>query len=569
MGGCSNSEMSRNIHTFLLANKRHILELLGAGLIVNVFLLVFPLYSQIVYDKLIGNGSHETLWALTLGIALMFVLDTVLRIGRVYVIEHAGARWDMHLDDRLMKGVLAAPISQPLPIGKVLARYRELSSARDILSAQFLLPLADLPFLILIMVAVFAIGGSLCLVPIGAGVIVALLGRAINAQSHRHGMKSRLASDAKLDVMVDILASRDGLMSEYASRVAHLKFKEPSTLGARLTAKTRFWNSVSMQIMPSAMSATSVAMLVTGVYLVEAQLLSVGGLIAANMLTMRAMGMVTSAAMMGSRWGDFTRALNGLRDTVNLDAQPPRTSDSMDNGIGSEGVKLDEVEIKYPGQERLILKNIDISLNPIELVCIVGASGSGKSTLLRLLGGHLQHTSGRLLFGGHVIESDPDRRWLCSRVSFKPQDPAFLGGTLAEVLKAGREGLSDAILLKSLRAVGLGPSIDRAELGLNSSLGTNGSGLSGGQRQMVALARALLSDCDVLILDEPTLGLDRNAQEALIKTITQCKTDKCIVIATHASELIDISDMVYVLDAGQVVAKGSPGKLQLIQTIKS
>ena len=549
--------------TFLHANKRHILELLGAGLLVNVFLLVFPLYSQIVYDKLIGNGSHETLWALTVGIALMFALDAILRIARVYVIEHAGARWDIHLDDRLMKGVLAAPISQSLPIGKVLARYRELSSARDILSSQFILPLADLPFLLLLIVAVFAVGGALCLVPISAGVGVAILGRAFHHQSHRHALNARSAADAKLDVMVDILAAREGLMSDAASRAALARFKDPSTIGSRISAKTRFWNSVSMQIMPSAMSATSVAMLVTGVYLVEAQLLSVGGLIAANMLTMRAMGMVSSVAMMASRWGDFTRALNGLKDTVDLDAKPLRKSDHLANGIGSEGLRLDDISFKYPGQDRFILKQIDINLKPIELVSIVGASGSGKSTLLRLLGGHLQHTGGRLVFGGHVIESDPDRRWLCSRVSFKPQDPAFLSGTLAEVLLAGREGVSDATMLKSLREVGLGPVIDRGELGLNSNVGTNGVGLSGGQRQMVALARALLSGAEVLVLDEPTLGLDRNAQELLIGAISHIKGIRCVVVATHAAELIDISDRVFVLDAGHVVAVGPPGNLTM------
>lgn len=166
--------MKHSILLFLARNRRHLLELLLASFLVNTFLLALPLFSMLVYDNAIGNELHDTLWALATGMALLFGFEICLRLARVLLVEHAGARWDAHLDDRLARGILSAPLSQPLPVGDVLSRYREVASTRDALSAQFLLPLADFPFLLLFLGAIAVIGGWLVLIPLGVGILLVL-----------------------------------------------------------------------------------------------------------------------------------------------------------------------------------------------------------------------------------------------------------------------------------------------------------------------------------------------------------------------------------------------------------
>ncbi|RZL31394.1 MAG: ATP-binding cassette domain-containing protein, partial [Rubrivivax sp.] len=170
-------------------------------------------------------------------------------------------------------------------------------------------------------------------------------------------------------------------------------------------------------------------------------------------------------------------------------------------------------------------------------------------------------TAGQFALGGQVVADDLTRRWLAGAVAYKPQEPGFLAGELQDVVAPGENGDREAELLRALRVAGLGPQLDRGELGLNTALGSNGAGLSGGQRQMLALARVLHQRSDLLLLDEPTLGLDRQAQEGFLAALPGWKDGRCVVVATHSAELIQICDRVLVLDRGRLVADAPPQRL--------
>ena len=196
---------------FLRTNRRHLAELLLAGLVVNVFALALPLFSMLVYDKAMGNEVHDTLWALSLGMFLLLGLELLLRVMRVVLFEHAGARWDVFLDERLMRGVLAAPLSRHIGVADVVSRMRELAMTRDVLSAQGLLPLADLPFLLLFVAAVALIGGSLVWIPLAFGLVLVVAGVLTQRLSHERQHLSNEASRHKMDTLVDTLAARESL----------------------------------------------------------------------------------------------------------------------------------------------------------------------------------------------------------------------------------------------------------------------------------------------------------------------------------------------------------------------
>lgn len=553
--------MQSSILLFLRANRRHLAELALASLLVNLFVLALPLFSMLVYDKAVGNEIHDTLWALGLGMAILFVFELLLRLARVQLIEHAGARWDMVLDERLLRGVLAAPASRPMGVGQVLARYRELAATRDVLSAQFLVPLADVPFALVFTIALVFIAGPLVLIPLSLGLLLLGIGALLQAAGTR---RSRIATEAqsqKTAWLVDVLLARESVMSRAAARVAERGFREPSGRGARAASRARLWQQFAQQVLPVGISAGTVLTLVAGVYRIEAQALSVGGLISASMLGGRLIGSICLFGPVLMRWQEFRRAFRELGQTVALDAAP-LADDAVAGPLGdaaAEGVRLEGVSLGYSA-ERPVLDALTLQLRCNELVVVVGASGAGKSTLLRLLAGHLAPSAGRLALGGRVVDNDATRRGLAGAVAYKPQEPGFLAGTVAEVVAPGETG-ADAGILQALRVVGLGPLLDRGELGLNTELGPNGAGLSGGQRQMLALARVLHQKSDLMLLDEPTLGLDRQAQESLLAALPGYKTGRCLVIATHSAELIQVADRVLVLERGRLVADAPPSRL--------
>jgi ABC-type bacteriocin/lantibiotic exporter with double-glycine peptidase domain len=554
--------MRESILLFLRANRRHLMDLALASLLVNAFVLTLPLFSMLVYDKAVGNELHETLWALALGMGLLFALELVLRFSRVMLVEHAGARWDMHLDERLLRGVLAAPASKPLAVGTLLARYRELGATRDVLSAQFLLPLADVPFAVLFAIVLAVIAGPLVLIPLGFGVLLLLIGGVLQAAAARRSRVATQASSTKLSWLVDVLMARESVMSVAAARVAERGLREPSAISARAAARARVWQQVSQQLLPVGMSACTVLTLVAGVYRIESQALSVGGLISTTMLGGRLVSSICLFAPVVLRWQEFMRALRDMGQTVALDAAtlPDREVGGPLGAAAAEGVRLSGVGFAYPDRPP-VLADLSLTLKPGELVAVVGSSGAGKSTLLKLLAGHVVPTSGQFALGGRVVQDDLTRRWLAGAVAYKPQEPGFLAGRLQDVVAPGENGQRDAELLRTLRVAGLGPQMDRGELGLNTELGSNGAGLSGGQRQMLALARVLHQTSDLMLLDEPTLGLDRQAQEGFLAALPGWREGRCVVVATHSAELIQICDRVLVLDRGRLVADAPPQRL--------
>ncbi|MCV2355710.1 ATP-binding cassette domain-containing protein [Paucibacter sp. B2R-40] len=553
--------MRQSLLLFLRANRRHLAELLLAGLMVNLLALALPMFSMLVYDKAMGNQVHDTLWALATGMLMLLALELLLRTVRVLVLEHAGARWDSFLDERLMRGVLSAPLSRAIGTADVMNKLREISATRDVLSAQGLLPLADLPFMLVFVLVLAAVGGHLVWIPLGFGVLMLLAGVALQHLSQDRQRLAHGANRLKINTLVDVLASRESLHGRPNARSAERRWREQSLAGARAAARARWWAQMNQQLLPVLMSAASVALLVAGVFRVEAQEMSVGGLISVNMIASRFLAVLCSAAPLRTRWVEFSRALGSLGETVELSAAPLSEDQTPMGAFASEGLRLEELNLTYPAQTRAALEGLNLQLRAGELVAVVGASGSGKSSLLKVLAGHLPHAGGRLVVAGNLVADDASRHMLCQHAQYKSQDPCFLGGTVREIVAAGEPEVQDASVVEALRMAGFGPALERGDIALNTPVGTNGLGLSGGQRQMLALAVAFHGRQPILLLDEPTLGLDRNAQEKILQTLPGLKAGRCVLVATHAAELIQRADRVIVLDRGRLVADAPPDRL--------
>jgi ABC-type bacteriocin/lantibiotic exporter with double-glycine peptidase domain len=554
---------------FLRANRRPLAEMLLSSALVSLFALALPLFSAFIYDKAIGNAVHDSLWAMTLGMLLMLCMEGLLRVSRVMLLEHAGARWDIHLDSRVLNAVLAAPVSKSISFGDVLARYRDVMASRDFLSAQYLIPVADLPFLILYLAVGVGVGGWLMLIPLVIGAFVLALGALTHRVSMARHRTATLAHAQKMGMLVDTLLTREVLTASPTSADLRKRYQDAASIGARASGRARLWVQTNQQATMLALTLSNLLVLVGGVYAIESQLMSVGGLIAVNMLSSRVLSTLCGLAPVALRWEEFSKALKELDGILQISGSTHKQGLVQQRGdaLLAEGFRLSHVHAGY-GQtgpehkpERQAIQDLSMSVQGIGMLVIVGNSGSGKSTLLRLLSGRIALSQGELSAGGHLLADDESRRWLASRLAFKPQEPTFLGGSLADILRDGDASLSDERLLLALRRAGLGPALERNEVGLNMKLGVNGTGLSGGQRQMVALARVFASQADILVLDEPTLGLDATAQSVVLDTLVQLKHQKRLIVSTHAAEVLQAADRVLVMEQGRLVADAPPEQL--------
>jgi ABC-type bacteriocin/lantibiotic exporter with double-glycine peptidase domain len=552
-----------SLRLFLRANSRNLLGMLGASVLVNLFVLAVPLFSLLVYDKAMGNAVHDTLWALSIGMLLLLTQEFAVRLSRVQLVEHAGARWDAFLDERLMRAVLTTPLSRQIPVADLLNKVREIAAARDVLGAQFILPLADVPFLLFYVGLMAAIGGWLVAIPVVTGIVLILVMSASSRLTQQRHADLRDASRAKMHTLIDVLAARDSLLGQPLAAMAEATYRAQSQAAARAGARARWWAQTAQQTIPILISLSSVAVLVGGVYRVEGLAMSVGGVISINLISGRMLGVLCSLAPFRARWREFTQALSGLGDTLDLQSAPlqQRAQELQADALMLEGLRLEKVSFKYPGNERAVLEDISLHLRAGEFVALIGSSGSGKSTLLRVLAGQMPPSSGRVSFAGHLVDNEADRYWLNHQALCKTQDSNFLGARLRDVVSGGDAVASEESVLIALRAAGLGPALERGDLALNSPVGTNGISLSGGQRQMVALAAAFHTRRSLLLMDEPTLGLDRTAQDSVLKALRPLRDGRCLVVATHAAEVIALADRVIVLDRGRIVADATPQQL--------
>ena len=529
-----------------------------ASLFINSGQLLLPLFSMLVYDKIAQNGLFETLWALTFGMAIYVATDTGMRLVRSWSAERIGVDLTLRGDESLW----AKLVSQvDLPAGgfsRFISNYRDLTLSRDFVSSSYLLSVADIPFLLLYLIVIGIIAWPLMIIALllallyaGAGLLMQLRVNNLNKEAERNNTR-------KLTFMGEILGCLDVTRTAPGSGAFLRRWRELTEQSASFDAKRRLAVNQMGMFSSIMQTATTVVMLVAGVYLIHAQALSIGKLIACNLLANRAMGLVASLFAVTGKWEDFQRAAarmeSSLETIVERECTPRPTTMGHISVIG--------LGKHYEGRPAA-LKAVSLSVAPGERVALLGRPGAGKTTLLRCLAGLCRADAGQILIDGLSLDdiARSDRmRWM----AYKPQDPEVFAGTLEDNLRiAGsrdRNRFSEAIW-----ASGLENEFKSGRMSLGMQLSERGGNLSGGQRQKVALARAFAQSSRILLLDEPTLGLDPESERMLAERLPKLLGDSSVLImTTHSSIMLSTVQRVVALDGGSVVADGPREKLVTI-----
>ena len=542
-------------------------DVLGAALLINVFALVMPIFSMNVYDRVVPNNATETLWMLALGVLLVVGMDFMMRLLRGHFIDLASARIDVKLSALIMERVLGMRLeAKPASVGSFASNLRSFESVRDFIASATVTALIDFPFALIFLLVILWISWPLVLIPIVGLIVGVIYAYVVQHKMHELSETTYRAAALRNAALVESLTALETIKTQGAEGVVQNKWERTSAFLSRTNAQMRLLSASATNGAATITQIVSVALIVAGVYLIHERMLTMGGLIAVNMLGGRAIAPLGQAVGMLMQ---FQNARMSLETLDKLMAQPVERPDALAfiHRPEIEGeIEFRDVSFSYPGQDEPALQNVSLRVAPGEHVVILGRTGSGKTTLQKLMLGLYQPTAGAVRIDGiDLRQLDPAD--LRRNVGFVGQDATLFYGTLRENIAIGAPYADDSAIVHAAEVAGLTQFVNRHPKGFDMLIGERGESLSGGQRQEVAIARAVLMDPPVLFFDEPTSAMDFTTEAAFKERLRRFAAHKTMVIVTHRSSLIDLATRMIVVDDGRIVADGPREKV--VQALQS
>jgi ATP-binding cassette subfamily C protein LapB len=540
----------------IIANSRVYGQTALAAFCVNILGLVSSFFIMTVYDRVIPNNALSSLVALTVGVVAAHLFDFILKSLRGYFIDVAGQRLDAVVGANVFDSLMAMRLdARKGGAGATASLVREFENLRDFFSSATLTAVIDLPFIFVFIGAVALVGGPVAIVPL-IGVLAALIAGLLTQPLILRNTKSALAEGReKHGVLIEALSGLETVKSVAAGPMMRERWRKGVLRQARIATAGRFINQLAVNFAGFAQQGAQVGVVVIGVMLVGANEMSMGALIASVILTGRAMAPLAQVASLLGRISGAQSSYKALDELMAAQSEidPARSYLRRDNLAGK--VEFREVSFSYPGQKARALDRISFTLGEGEKLAILGRNGSGKSTIVRLALGVYEPAEGQVLI------DDTDLRQihpsdLRARIGAVLQDVCLFSGTVRENIALGLEGLADADVLEAAKIAGVHDFVGATDAGYDQRLGERGEGLSGGQRQAIALARALATKPSALFLDEPSSNLDAQAEAQLIARLRQATEGRTLILVTHRLSMLTLVDRVIVVDQGRVVVDG-------------
>ncbi len=527
-----------------------------ASIVTNLIAVATPLFVMNVYDRVVPNAAMETLWVLATGVLIAYFFDFVLRSMRVYFVDVAGRNADVVLSSTLMNKVLGMRLdSKPESTGALANNLREFEQLRDFFSSSTLLACIDVPFLAVFIIFIGIIAGPMCLLPICAIPVLILLGIVIQGFARRSAEASYKQSMQKNALLVEIVNGLETIKASQAESRMQRLWEAIVGLSAKSSSESRKYNNLAVNASLLITQFVSVILIIWGVYRIEEGLMTMGALIGANILLGRTMAPLMQVASLLTRLQNSHVALKALDLLMALPSENEAEKTPLDFGLLRPSLTMEKVSFAYPKAQRLALDQVSLHIEPGEHVGIIGAMGSGKSTLSRLLTGLYQPREGAVKFGGVDIRQFATSE-LRSRVGVLPQDVVLFYGTVRDNIALGDPTINDHLILRAATIAGVTDFLRNNPAGFAAQVGEQGKELSGGQRQAVALARALVHDPEVLILDEPTSNMDTDSERLLQRRLAQIARGRTLVLITHRLSMLRLVDRLVILKEGHIVYDG-------------
>ncbi|TDG15256.1 type I secretion system permease/ATPase [Seongchinamella unica] len=531
-------------------------DVLLAAFFINVFALALPLFTMNVYDRVVPNYAVETLWMLAAGVIIVLIADISLRSMRGYFLDLASRRVDIKLSALIMERVLGIRLEhRPQSVGSYAVNLRSFETVRDFITSASVTTIIDIPFA-LIFIAVIAWIAWPILIPLGIGLLV-VLGFALSVQGKLKELAETTyrAGAMRNSTLIESLVGLETIKAMGAESRMQRRWEDTTAFLAHVGVQLRLLSSSAINVTQWSQQMVTMFVIVTGVYLITAGELSMGGLIACTMLSGRIMAPFGQLAGLITQYHNAEIALKSLDEVMAKPVERPDGAQFLSREMFNGDIEFKNVSFAYPGAEMESLSGVSFKIRPGEHVAILGRVGSGKSTLEKLAMGLYQPTDGAIMIDGiDLRQLDPTE--LRSRVGYVPQDVTLFYGSLRDNLTLSDPQVSDAALVRAVEIANLADFVNRHPQGFDMMVGERGESLSGGQRKSVALARGVINEPPILLMDEPTGSMDHSTEIAVKKQLQEFVKGRTWLVVTHRNSLLEMVDRIIVIDNGRLVADG-------------
>ena len=553
-------DKARRVHWFwseIDKLKGELKPVLLAALVVNLLAFAVPLFTMHVYDRVIPNKAIPTLWVLAAGVMLALGLDFVLRLARAQLIDEVGRNLDAKLSQKLFEKIMNMPLAERAgSTGALAKRVSEYELVRDFFASTTVVLAVDMLFLFLFLGLITVLAGWLVLVPLTGIVIMLIAGMTLQRGMNQAALDAQADSGLQHSVLVESISGLETLKAQRAEGQMLGRWRRLSDMTAATQEKMRRLTSVAVNLASLSQQLISIGLLIGGFYLFNAGSMSMGAIIAIVMLAGRALAPVGQFAFLITRGKQAFTALDGLQRMMEAGDERVNASRSIVPEVRSGHVALEHVGFRYPTAARDSLSAINLSISPGEKIGIIGRVASGKSTLGRLLCGLYAPTDGVMTVDG-LDSRQYHPHQLRDAFRFVGQDAELFSGSVKDNLLLGGARASDEQLLDAVKRSGADIFLSRDAAGFDLPVGERGALLSGGQRALLVLARALVSDSRMLFLDEPTGAMDSQTENYFIgKLKAALSPEQTLIVATHRHQMLSLTDRLLVIDQGRIIADG-------------
>ncbi|MBP8185857.1 MAG: type I secretion system permease/ATPase [Pseudomonas sp.] len=531
-------------------------DAIAASLLINLIGLAAPLFVMNVYDRVVPNQATATLWVLAVGITGAYVFDLILKTMRGLCLDLAGKKTDLIISATLFERILGMAMRhRPARVGSFAQNIHEFQSLRDFLASLTLTSLIDLPFTLLVLLVIGLLGGHLVWIPVLAFPLAALASWLLQKPLEETMVKTMALSAERQSSMIETLSALDAVKVNNAESERQYQWEQTIGTLSRLELRVRMLSSLALNITLLIQQLAGVIMIAFGVYMIIDGNLSMGGLIACYMLSGRALGPLTQLSGLLTRYQQARLTMGNIDMMMALPQERHEDERPLSRQSLQGAIEFRQLDFTYPEQQNAALKGLNLVVRPGEKIGIIGRSGSGKSSLAKLLVGLYQADAGSLLLDGIDIRQ-LDVSDLRHCIGYVPQDIQLVSGTLRDNLVSGARYVEDELVLQAAELAGVHEFARLHPQGYDLQVGERGQQLSGGQRQNVALARALLLDPPVLLLDEPTSAMDNTGEERLKQRLAAVIADKTLLLVTHRASMLSLVERLIIIDRGQIIADG-------------
>ncbi|HEC90760.1 MAG TPA: ATP-binding cassette domain-containing protein [Alphaproteobacteria bacterium] len=530
-------------------------EVAAMSAFINLLALAVPVFTMQVYNRVIGSGAMSTLQGLVIGMVIIVAFDYILRQSRSRILQTIALRIDVGVGKQLFNKVVSMPLDvlEKLPGAHWQSLFRDVDMVRNTLSGSTAVLIADLPFAFLFLGIIFLIAPAIAWVLLVAlPIFMFVAWRAGNVMASANS-DERETTQGRDEMIAEMIAGRttikalalEGAMRPIWEKKHAVNIEKAISRGGKTDSFSNLGASLSM--------TTSVALTTIGALAIIDHQLTVGALVATNMMSSRIMGPLNQLVSQWRAYNGFVQAVGRLGALFNTPSERQESAVKMDRPDGQ--IVLEGVSFSYDPNLPPAVDNVHIAIKAGGIHAFVGRNGSGKSTILKLIQGLYKPNEGRVLIDNADV-SQFTRAELAGWIGYVPQESILFAGSVHDNITYRKPDATDEEVLRAAHASGVHAFIIDMPDGYATDIGEAGRRLSGGQRQRITIARALVGDPPIVLLDEPSSGLDRQAEQELRRTLLEIAKTRTVVIITHSPILLTACDDLVALDKGKVALSG-------------